>query len=376
MVMEVLERARELEALGRTVIHMEVGEPDFPTPGFIVEAMRQALGTGASFGYAHSLGDPELRGALARHYRRRYGLEIGPERFLVCPGTSVGMALLFGALLEPGDKVALTDPCYSCYPNFVRFCGGEPVFLKVREKDGFRVDPDELKSLLARERGVKAVLVNSPANPTGAVLDPERLKAIAGLGAFVVSDEIYHGLSYQEERDHSILEYTDRCAVVGGLSKSWAMTGWRVGHLALPPDLARPLQKLAQNFVISVNSAVQKAAVAALDEGWPEVERMRAVYDSRRKLLLDGLRRLGLGVMAEPAGAFYILARADHVNPDSKELVFEILEEAGVGCVPGREFGAGAEGFLRFSYAVSSEGIEEALRRLEGFLARRGKLPA
>ncbi|MDR1039294.1 MAG: pyridoxal phosphate-dependent aminotransferase [Deltaproteobacteria bacterium] len=376
MVMEVLERARELEAQGRTVIHMEVGEPDFPTPDFVVEAMRQALGSGASFGYAHSLGDPDLREALSRHFLNRYGMTVGPERFLVTPGTSVGMALLFGAILSPGDKVVLSDPCYSCYPNFVRFCGGEPVFLRVLERDGFRFDPDALRALLRRERGVKAVMINSPANPTGSVLDPERLKAIAELGTFVVSDEIYHGLSYQEERDHSILEYTDRCAVVGGLSKSWAMTGWRVGHLALPPDLARPLQTLAQNFVISVNSAVQKAAAVALDRGWPEVERMRAVYDSRRRQLLEGLRRLGLGVMAEPVGAFYILARADHVNPDSRALVFEILEEAGVGCVPGREFGAGAEGFLRFSYAVSSEGIREALRRLEGFLARRGKLPA
>jgi aspartate/methionine/tyrosine aminotransferase len=191
-----------------------------------------------------------------------------------------------------------------------------------------------------------------------------------------VSDEIYHGLSYMEERDHTILEYTDRCVAVGGLSKSWAMTGWRVGHLALPSELARPMRTLAQNFVISVNSAVQKAAVAALDEGWPEVERMRAVYDGRRRILLDGLRRLGLGVAVEPAGAFYILARADHVNPDSRALVFELLEEAGVGCVPGREFGAGAEGFLRFSYAVSSEGILEALSRIEGFLNRRGKLPS
>jgi aspartate/methionine/tyrosine aminotransferase len=376
MVMEVLERARELEARGRSIIHMEVGEPDFPTPGFVVEAMRRALGAGDSFGYAHSLGDPELREALARHFRRRYGIEISPERFLVCPGTSAGMSLLFGALLEPGDKVILSDPCYSCYPNFVRFHGGVPVFLRVHERDGFRLDPDELRRLLRKERGVKALVINSPANPTGAVLGPDRLKAIAEAGVFIVSDEIYHGLSYQDERDHTILEYTDRCAVVGGLSKSWAMTGWRVGHLALPQELARPLQTLAQNFVISVNSAVQKAAIAALEEGWQEVERMREIYDSRRKLLLEGLRRLGLKVMADPAGAFYILARADHVNPDSKALVFELLEEAGVGCVPGREFGAGAEGFLRFSYAVGSGGIEEALLRLEGFLDRRGKLPS
>jgi aspartate/methionine/tyrosine aminotransferase len=367
MVMEVLEAAQRLEAAGRSVIHLEVGEPDFRTPEIIVEAMRRALADGA-FKYVHSQGDPELREALSEHYLRHYGLTLHPDRFLICPGASVGLSLLFGALLEPGDGVLISDPHYSCYPNLIAFHGGRPALSPVRESEGFRLRPEELT--LGPE--IKVILTNSPANPTGAVLGPDRLSALAGLGRLIVSDEIYHGLSYLDERDRSILEFTDHAVVVGGFSKSFAMTGWRVGYLILPPELIRPMRSLAQNFVISVNAAAQKAAAVALREAWPEVEKMRAVYDRRRRLLVDGLRALGLGVMVEPAGAFYVLARADHLNRDSRSLVFEILEQAGVGLTPGVEFGRGAEGFLRFSYAASEESIQEGLRRLARFIGERG----
>jgi aspartate/methionine/tyrosine aminotransferase len=368
MVMEVLEEAQRLEAAGRRVIHMEVGEPDFRTPEPIVEAMRRALAGGA-FKYSHSQGDPVLREALSWHYKTRYGVDLHPDRFLVCPGTSAGMLLLFGALLEPGDGVLMSNPTYSCYPNFVGYYGARPVYSPVRESEGFRFCPADLEGNVPG--GVKAILINSPGNPTGAVLGPERLQGLAGLGRLVVSDEIYHGLSYLPERDHTILEYTDNAVVVGGLSKCFAMTGWRVGWLVLPPDMVRPMRSMAQNFFISVNAAAQKAGAHALLNAWPEVEKMRDIYGRRRRMLIDGLRRLGLGVMVEPQGAFYVLARADHLNPDSKALVFEILEEAGVGLTPGREFGSGAEGFLRFSYATSEENIEESLARLGAFIEKR-----
>jgi aspartate/methionine/tyrosine aminotransferase len=335
--------------------------------------MAAALEAG-EFYYTHSQGDPELREALSWHYKARYGLDIDPGRFLVCPGTSPGFALLFGALLDPGQGVVMSDPYYCCYPNFVRFFGGVPVLCPTLESDGFRLDPGRAKACLGP--GVKALLINSPANPTGAVLGPDRLAALAELDTLIVSDEIYHGLSYQGERDHSILEYTDRAVVVGGFSKSFAMTGWRVGYLILPPELARPFQRLAQNFFISVGAATQKAAVAALKEAWPTVAERRAIYDRRRRLLLNGLKGLGLPVLVEPAGAFYALARADHLSRDSAALAFEILEEAGVGLTPGREFGARAEGFLRFSYANSEENIQRALGRLAGFIQRRAGRPA
>jgi aspartate/methionine/tyrosine aminotransferase len=367
MVMEVLERAQELAKEGRDIIHLEVGEPDFPTPKVVVEAMVKAL-ENQEFRYTHSQGDPELRLGLANHYKAHYGLTIDPNRFLICPGTSPGLSLLFGAILAPGDEVILSDPYYSCYPNFARFYGGEPVLAPTRESEGFRLDAELVKAKITPK--TKALLLNSPANPTGAVLGPERLKGLADLGIFIVYDEIYHGLNYQDDRDHSILEYTDNAVVVGGFSKSLAMTGWRIGYLILPQDLVRPFQRLAQNFFISVNAAVQKAALVALTHAWPTVAERRVIYDRRRKLLLKGLKDLGLGVLVEPEGAFYVLARADHLNPDSVALVFDILETVGVGLTPGREFGSTAEGFLRFSYATSEENIQKALERLAQFMAR------
>jgi aspartate/methionine/tyrosine aminotransferase len=360
MVMEVLERARGLERQGRRIIHLEVGEPDFETPGVICSAMKGAL-DGGCFGYTHSLGDPVLREALSRHYRRRYGLSIEPGRFLVCPGTSAGLTLLFGALLEPGDKVLMSDPHYACYPNFVRLFSGEPAFVEVLERDGFRLDPGRLEGALGRRSPVKAVLINSPANPTGAVLDSGRLRGIASLGAFIVSDEIYHGLSYGRDRDRSILEFTDNAVVAGGCSKAFAMTGWRVGWLVLPPSLVRPMQAFSQNFMISVNAAAQRAAACALDHAWPEVEGMRLAYGRRRRRLIEGLKGIGLGIMSDPEGAFYVLANARGVSGDSMSLAFELLEGAGVGVAPGKDFGEAAEGFLRFSYAASMEDMDEGV---------------
>ncbi|MDR2198175.1 MAG: pyridoxal phosphate-dependent aminotransferase [Deltaproteobacteria bacterium] len=369
MVMEILERAGELEKSGRSVVHLEVGEPDFPTPEVIVEAMRNALAKGV-FGYTHSQGDPELREALAAHYKREYGVRVEPERFLVCPGTSIGLTLLFGAILSPGDKVLITNPHYACYPNFPRFFGGTPVYLDLHEEEGFLPDPDRVKRILKREGRVKALLLNSPANPTGAVIGADLLQALAALPVFVISDEIYHGLNYLEERDRSVLEFSDECAVVGGFSKAYAMTGWRVGYLLAPRSLAAPLRNIFQNFLISVNAAVQKAAVAALEKARPDVLKMRSVYAGRRRVLLDGLKNLGFGAAAEPAGAFYVMSNFKRLSLDSRSLSFRFLEEAGVGTAPGADFGSGAEGFLRFSYAASKEDILLGLERLGDFIKR------
>ncbi|MDR2405452.1 MAG: pyridoxal phosphate-dependent aminotransferase [Deltaproteobacteria bacterium] len=366
MVMEVLERALYLEGEGKSIIHMEVGEPDFKTPDIIVSAMKEALDSGA-FKYTHSLGDPSLREALSRHYKERYGLDIDPGRFFVTPGTSVGLTLLMGALLNPGDKVIISNPHYACYPNFLRFFSGVPLYQDVLEKDGFRYDPSLLKNLIKDNSPVKAIMINSPANPTGAVMEPWRLKEIASLGVFIIADEIYHGLNYSKERDHSVLEYTDDAVVVGGFSKAYAMTGWRVGYLVVPHALSRTIQIISQNFLISTNAACQKAALVALDKAWPEVLKMREIFNERRLRLLSGLKSLGLTVMVEPTGAFYVLAKASHISPDSRSLSFRILEDCGVALTPGVDFGSGAEGFLRFSYATSLENIEEGIKRLSCF---------
>jgi aspartate/methionine/tyrosine aminotransferase len=367
LAMEVLERAVELEAKGNHIVHLELGEPDFPTPACIQEAAARALKEGKT-GYTHSLGILPLREAIAEQYHTKYGVQVSPERILVTAGTSPAMWMIFSALLEPGDQVILSNPHYACYPNVIRFCGGEPVAVAVHEDDGFQFRPEGVKGRMGPR--TKAIFINSPANPTGTLLSAERMAALAGLGPLVVSDEIYHGLVY-EGREHSILEFTDRAIVFNGFSKAYAMTGWRLGYAIVPPELIRPLQKMHQNFFISANAFVQAAGIAALREAQPEVARMRAIYDERRRFVIPGLRRLGFGIATEPTGAFYVLANAKRFTADSYAFAFEILERAKVGVTPGVDFGSNGEGYLRFSYANSKDNIAEALRRLEAFLTQR-----
>jgi aspartate/methionine/tyrosine aminotransferase len=216
----------------------------------------------------------------------------------------------------------------------------------------------------------KAMIINSPSNPAGTLLSQETLAALAELGPFIVSDEIYHGLVY-EGQEHTILEFTDRALVINGFSKLYAMTGWRLGYLIAPKEFVRPLQKLMQNFFISANPFVQRAGIAALTQAGPEVEKMRATYDTRRRFLLAGLENLGFHIPVTPTGAFYVFVNARHLSTDSYALAFDILEKAKVGVTPGIDFGAGGEGFLRLSYANSLENLAEALRRLENYLADR-----
>ena len=367
LAMEVLERAQALEAKGEHIIHLELGEPDFPTPACIQEAVARAIKDGSTK-YTHSLGILPLREAIAEHYHAKYGVEVSPERILVTAGTSPGMWMIFSAILEAGDQVILSDPHYACYPNFVRFCGGEPIGVDVLEEDGFQFRPEAVAARLTPR--TKAIFINSPANPTGTLLSAERMASLAELGPLLISDEIYHGLVY-EGQERSILEFTDRAIVFNGFSKAYAMTGWRLGYAIVPTDLARPLQKMNQNFFISANAFVQVAGIAALREAQPEVARMRAIYDQRRRFIIPALRRLGFGIATEPTGAFYVLANAKRFTADSSAFAFEILEQAKVGVTPGVDFGRNGEGYLRFSYANSLENITEALRRLEAFLARR-----
>ena len=367
LAMEVLERAGELERKGEHVVHLEVGEPDFATPACIQEAALRALKDGRTH-YTHSLGTLPLREAIAEHYRATYGVEVSPERILVTSGTSPAMWLLFAMLLEAGDEVVCSNPRYACYPNFIRFCGGRTIDVPVQEEDAFQLRPESVRGRMGPR--TKAILINSPANPTGTLLSAERMAALAGLGPLVVSDEIYHGLVY-EGREHSILEFTDRAVVLNGFSKAFAMTGWRLGYLIVPPDMIRPLQKMHQNFFISANDFVQAAGIAALREARPDVDRMRAIYDERRRFLVPALRRLGFGIATEPTGAFYVLANAARFTADSLAFAFEILERAKVGVAPGIDFGGNGEGYIRISYANSLENIREALRRLETFLGER-----
>ncbi|MDP4205258.1 MAG: pyridoxal phosphate-dependent aminotransferase [Bacteroidota bacterium] len=364
IVMEVLERANAMEKEGIDVIHLEVGEPDFDTPQPVKEAAVKALEEGYTH-YSHSLGILELREAICRHYLKTYNVIVSPDQVVVTSGTSPAMFLLFSALLEEDDEVILSDPHYACYPNFIKFVKGNPVTVTVYEEDGFQYRPESICEKITDR--TKAIIINSPSNPTGNLLSAERMKEIAKFSPYIISDEIYHGLIY-EGKDHSILEFTDHAFVLNGFSKLYAMTGFRLGYLIAPKEFIRPIQKIQQNFFISANSMAQIAGIAALEKTEDEVADMVEMYDARRRYLIKRLKELGFGITVEPTGAFYVFANAKHLSNDSYKLAFDILEKAHVGVTPGIDFGKNGEGYLRFSYANSIENIAEAMNRLENYL--------
>jgi (5-formylfuran-3-yl)methyl phosphate transaminase len=363
IVMDVLEKACELEGRGVDIVHLEVGEPDFDTPECVKEACCRAMRDGFTH-YTHSLGMLELREAICRYYYEKYKVTVDPGQVIVTSGSSPAIFMLFAALLEAGDEVILSDPHYACYPNFVRFVQGRVVTVPVHEEDGFQYRPEAIAERLTDR--TRAVLVNSPSNPTGNLLSAARMAAISAMGPYVVSDEIYHGLVY-EGTEHSILEFTDRAFVINGFSKLFAMTGMRLGYVIAPVKFVRAIQKVHQNFFISANAAVQKAGIVALQETAEDVARMKRIYDERRRYMIQRLKALGFGITVEPTGAFYVFVNAGHLGRDSFKLAFDILEKAGVGVTPGIDFGDRGEGYLRFSYANSLANIEEGMNRLERY---------
>ncbi len=372
IVMDVLERAHEMERTGAHIIHLEVGEPDFDTPACVKEAACRALDEGCTH-YTHSLGMFELREAICEYYFSTYGVTVDPDQVIVTSGSSPAIFQVFAALLETDDQVIISDPHYACYPNFIKFVQGVPVTIPVYEEDGFQYRPESIKAKITSK--TKAIFINSPSNPTGNLLSERRMQEIAALATeadspYVVSDEIYHGLVY-EGNEHSILEFTDHAFVLNGFSKLFAMTGLRLGYAIAPRPFIRPMQKLQQNFFISANAMVQKAGIAALKYAGDDVTRMKAIYDKRRRFMISRLREIGLGITVEPTGAFYVFANARHISNDSYRLAFDILENARVGVAPGIDFGQNGEGYLRFSYANSLENIAEGMNRLENFLGNR-----
>jgi aspartate/methionine/tyrosine aminotransferase len=368
IVMDVLERAHEMERQGIHVIHLEVGEPDFDTPRCIKEAACKALDNGHTH-YTHSLGMLELREAISEHYYATYGTTVDPDQIVVSSGTSPAMFVMFSALLEKGDQVIVSDPHYACYPNFIRFVQGEPVFVPVFEEDGFQYRPEAIEKKITRK--TKGIFINSPSNPTGNLLSKERMTAIADLAAsaspYIISDEIYHGLVY-EGKEHSILEFTRKAFVFNGFSKLYAMTGLRLGYMIAPKDFIRPIQKIQQNFFISANAMVQVAGITALKKAGKDILEMKQIYNQRRQYMIQRLKGMGFGITVEPTGAFYVFANAKHLSGDSYKLAFDILEKAHVGVAPGIDFGQNGEGYLRFSYAASMENIAEGMDRLENYL--------
>lgn len=367
IVMDVMARAEELERKGEHIIHLEVGEPDFPTPGVITDAAIEALKTHKTR-YTHALGLLELRQAICENYLKEYGVEITPDQVLVSTGTSPLLLFAMLAILDSGDEVIVSNPRYPCYQNFILAAGGKLKEIQTYPEDGFQYRHKDIQKKLSRR--TKAIMINSPCNPTGIVMTEGQLQDIAGFdGPYILSDEIYHGLVYRN-REHSILEFTDKAFVINGFSKRYAMTGWRLGYLIFPKKFSAVMQRIHQNFMISASGFTQWAGIAALQKAQEDVAKMVKVYDERRRYMLERLTDMGFTIHVEPTGAFYVFADGRRFFSDSYQEAFRITEEAKVGVTPGVDFGSGGEGFLRFSYATSLDNIREGLNRLEGYLKK------
>ncbi len=369
IVMDVMEQARRLEAAGRSIIHMEVGQPGTPAPAGARAALARAMEAGP-LGYTVALGLPELRQGIADLYRRWYGVELDPGRVVVTAGSSSAFLLAFTALFEAGERVALGEPGYPSYRQILRALSLEPVGIPTEARNRLQPVPADLEGV----EDLAGLIVASPGNPSGTMLSKEALAALIAHAqardmAFI-SDEIYHGLDYGT-RSVSALEITDDVYVINSFSKYFSMTGWRLGWLVVPEDHVRRVERLAQNMFICPPHASQIAALAALD-CTQELEANRAVYAENRRLMLEGLPKAGFTRFAPPDGAFYVYADVSDLTSDSLAFAAEILEEAGVAVTPGLDFDPLRGGrTLRFSYARATADIVEGLARLEAFMAAR-----
>lgn len=364
IVMDVLEKAQEMEAKGINIIHLEVGEPDFDIPKCVAEAAQKGYAQ-AKTHYTHSLGDPELRKAIAEFYHKEYGVTISPDCIVVTSGSSPAILMTLMLLCEAGGEVIYSNPGYACYKNFILACNGVPIEMNLNAENGFLFDMQALKKAITPK--TRAIFINSPMNPTGTLLSTEQMRELADLHIPILSDEIYHGLIY-EGKTHSMLEFSDDVFILNGFSKRFAMTGSRLGYLIAPQKYMRHLQILQQNLFICAPSVAQKAGIAALKCADEDVKRMRDTYNKRRIYMLQRLKDMGFTIHTEPQGAFYVFADARRLTSDSYKFAFDILEKAHVGVTPGVDFGTNGEGFIRFSYANSIENIEEGMNRLEQYL--------
>jgi aspartate/methionine/tyrosine aminotransferase len=366
-VMELLEKAKVMESRGEDIVHMEVGEPGFPTPSFVKKEAIRAIMDDRTF-YTHSLGIPELRARVAGHYLETHHVNVSAERIIITNGTSGAFLLLFGALLERGSLLAISDPGYPCYKNIAAFVDADTLQIPVSEDSGFEITVEHLKQI---ERVPDALILANPSNPTGTIYEDARLYSLyqhlSLRNSVFVVDEIYAGLSY-DKKPATALTISDNIIVVGGFSKTFAMTGFRLGWMVVPESLVRPLQKCAQNLFISPPSISQYAALSAFDNP-DEIDIMRKTYRERRDFLVPRLKSLGFSIPLCPDGAFYIYSGIGKWNIDSMDFANRALSEARVAITPGYDFGifrAGAH--VRFSYTESLEKLAKGCDRLELWL--------
>ncbi len=369
-VMDILARARALEAQGRDIIHLEVGEPDFPTPGPIVQAAMRAI-EGGDVHYTPALGLPELRGSIADFYRTRYGVAVPHERIAVTPGASGALLLALGVLLDAGDEILMADPGYPCNRHFASFIDAVPVRIPVGPESAFQLTPELVEQHWSGR--TKAVLIASPSNPTGTLARDEDIRAIAALcaarGASLIVDEIYHGLVY-EGSPQTALAHTQDVVVINSFSKYFHMTGWRLGWLAAPAGLMAGIERLAQNLFLAPPTPAQFAALSAFSEETMEIlEARRREMQARRDFLLPALRELGFGLPVAPAGAFYLYADISRFAGDSFAFAAEMLEEIGVAITPGIDFGeVMPERYVRLAYTRPLPVLQAAVRRIGKWL--------
>ena len=361
---EVLAKAKALEARGREIVHLEIGEPDFDTPAHVVAAAQQALDKGHTH-YVPSPGIPELRTAVADFLERTGRMTTAPDKVLITPGAKPIMFFTIMALCEEGDEVLYPDPGFPMYASIAAFAGAKPVPVPLREENGFAIDPEELASLVTDR--TKLLILNSPHNPCGGASTPEQLQAIAEIAIandlVVLSDEVYWALRYDGDH-HSVLDVdgmAERTVLLDGWSKTFAMTGWRLGFGVFPQPLVEPVTRLLINSVSCTSAFSQYAAIAALEGPWDDVDLMLDAFRERREVIVSGLNAVPGVSCVEPGGAFYAFPNISELGLSAATLADRLLEEAGVACLPGTSFGAYGEDHLRFSYANSVDNIRRAL---------------
>lgn len=369
-VMELLRRAKQLEAQGQDVIHMEIGEPDFATPQAIVDAGINQLKTG-EVKYTPAAGLPELREKIAAFYRQRYAVTVDKQRIFVTPGASGAFLLALGASLNPDEELLMADPCYPCNSNFVKLFDGRAKTIPVDATSRYQLTPSQIERHWTE--ATKGVLIASPSNPTGTLIAPEQLKQAVqttnSLGGCFYSDEIYHGLVYGAHAS-TALTFSDNVFVINSFSKYFGMTGWRIGWLIVPEEFVDVTEKLAQNIFIATATHSQYAALAAFnDNTLTELEQRRAEFEQRRDFLYDALLRLGFKIPIKPDGAFYIYADCSRFTDDSYQFALDLLEAEGVAVTPGKDFGLNeANHHIRFAYTTSIDRMAVAMQRLERFI--------
>jgi aspartate/methionine/tyrosine aminotransferase len=371
-VMEVQTAARVLEAAGRTVIHMEIGEPDFPTPTPVLAEAQRAIAQGGIY-YTSALGLPELRESIAAHYADHYGVAVDAERVIVTAGSSAALLLVSALLVNRDDRILLADPGYPCTRHFIRVLEGEPVGIPVGPASNYQLTAELIEQNWSPT--TRGVLIASPSNPTGTSIARDEMRrvvaTVAQRGGWLIVDEIYLGLTYDHE-PRSALEIADDAFVISSFSKYFNMTGWRLGWIVAPKHHVRDLEKLAQNLYISPPTPSQRAALACFrPDTLAILEERRQAFQARRDLLVPALRELGFGVPVTPDGGFFVYADCSRFGADSERFCRDVLEGAGVAITPGIDFGRHrANAHVRFAYTIGQAKIEEGIARLARFLGR------